>query len=247
MKRRILLLSFSFLFLLSGGSAAEIVQHFASSGALLPGTGKKTPAPAHQTQKYSVAASLGLLPGVRYEFYPVFGRTFAEAVKSAEDNGPFDSRTRKRRTSAFAWSFGWSYRFSYRTEYDEEDDRLHCDIFIEDIALSHDLTITLPVLTDDSSLNAIEKELWKSYIAHILEAEHGRVKVVREDSRGDILRRLEEINYLTLDAEQEPEAEQLIERYVREQTERAGRDAAGQIREQLDKYDAQLQDGFEIL
>jgi predicted secreted Zn-dependent protease len=243
MRKGILLLSFFLPFLLSGSSAAEIVQHFDSSGNLLPEAKEKAPAPLRSAQKYSAAQSLSLLPGVRYEFYPVFGRTFAEIVKSAEENGPFDTATRRRRTSAFAWAMGWSYEFSYRTEYDEEHDKLHCDISLHDVSLSYDITITLPVLTDDSSLNEIEKDLWKGYVARILETEHGRVKIVREDAREDILRHLEEIDYLMLDAEQEAAADGLIARYVRDQTARVGRDTARQIRERLAQYDTQLQNG----
>ena len=181
-----------------------------------------------------------MLPGLRYEFYPVFGKTFAEIVKSAEENGPIDKRTGRRTTSVFEWAIGWSYEFTYQMEYEEEDDKLHCSISLYDVSLLFDITITLPVLTDDSSLNAIEKELWRGYIANILKAEHGRVKIVRDDARDDILRRLDAMDYLVLDAEQEADAEDLVARYVREQTARGGRDAVRQIGERLDHYEEEV-------
>lgn len=237
MRRYALLLSLLLFFLLPGNSRGEIVQHFDTAGNLVPATRKPLPTRAHKIEKYSVAQSLGLRPDIRYEFYPVFGKTFAEIVKSAEENGPFNKKTRKRQTSAFAWSLGWSYQISYATEYDEENDKLHGDILIHDIALAYDITVTLPVLTDDSSLNDIEKELWKNYITGLLESEHGRVKIVKDDTRENIIRRMGEIAYLMLNTEQEEDAEKLIERYVKEETARIGKETIMQIQERLDQYE----------
>jgi predicted secreted Zn-dependent protease len=233
MRRYLLLLPCCLLFLLAGNSGGEVVQHFDAAGNLVPETIKKAPSSAHKTEKYSVAQSLGLRPDVRYEFYPVFGKTFAEIVKSAEENGPFDKKTKKRQTSAFAWSMGWTYQHAYTTEYDEENDKLHCDILIHDVMLSYDITITLPVLTDDSSLNDIEKDLWKNYIARLLESEHNRVKIVKDDTREGILRRMGEIIYIMLDAEQENMSDKLIERYVKEETARIGKETIMQIQAKL--------------
>ena len=228
------LFPFFLFFLLPGSALGEVIQHFDSAGNLVPAT-QKAPPPLHRTQKYSVAQSLGLRADVRYEFYPVFGKTFAEIVKSAEENGPWNKKTRKRQTSAFAWSMGWSYQMSYATEYDEENDKVHVDILIHEIALDYDITVTLPVLTDDSSLNDIEKDLWKNYVAGLLEAEHGRVKIVKDDARENIIRRMGEISYIMLDGEQEEDAEELVERHVKEETARIGRETIMQIQEKLDQ------------
>ncbi|NJD55222.1 MAG: DUF922 domain-containing protein [Nitrospirae bacterium] len=241
MRRYTLLLSFCMLSLVAGNSAGGmIVQHFDAAGNLVREAGKASvaPAPAHMSRKYSVAQTLGLRPDVRYEFYPVFGRTFAEIVRSAEENGPYDRKTRKRQTSAFSWSLGWTYQLSYTTENDEENEKLHCDIIIHDAALFYDVTITLPVLTDDSFLNDIEKDLWKNFIAGLLEKEHGRVKIVKDNTQDAILRRMGEIIYLMLDAAQEGEAEGLVERYVREETARIGKETVRQIQENLERYSA---------
>jgi len=243
MGRYALALSLFLFFLLLGNARGEIVQHFDAGGNLVPATRKSSPTSAVKVQKYSVAQSLGLRSDVHYEFYPVFGKTFAEIVKSAEENGPFNKKTRKRQTSAFAWSLDWSYQFSYATEYDEENDILHCDILIHDIALSYDITVTLPVLTDDSSLNDIEKDLWKNYIAGLLESEHSKVKIVKDDTQESILRRMGEIAYLMLDAEQEENAERLIERHVREETAHIGKETIAKIREKLDQYEKKSASG----
>jgi predicted secreted Zn-dependent protease len=243
MRRYALLLSFFIFFLLPGNSRGEVIQHFDAAGNLVPETKKNAPSPAHNTQKYSVVQSLGLRPDVRYEFYPVFGRTYAEIVKSAEENGPFNKETRTRQTSAFSWAMGWTYQFSYTTEYDEDNNKLHCDIIIQDVAFSYDITITLPVLTDNSFLNDIEKDLWKNYIARILELEHGRVKIVKDEPQENILRRMGEISYLMLDADEENTADKLIEHYVREETARIGKETVKQIREKLAQYPKKSEEG----
>jgi len=243
MRRYALLVSFFMFFLFPGNSRGEVIQHFDAAGNLVPETKKTAPSPAHNTQKYSVVQSLGLRPDVRYEFYPVFGRTYAEIVKSAEENGPFNKETRTRQTSAFSWAMGWTYQFSYTTEYDEDNNKLHCDIIIQDITFSYDITITLPVLTDNSFLNDIEKDLWKNYIARILELEHGRVKIVKDEPQENILRRMGEISYLMLDADEENTADKLIERYVREETARIGKETVKQIREKLDQYPKKSEGG----
>jgi len=237
MRRCSLLVSCFLFFLLPSNSWGEIIQHFDTAGNLVAAARTSLPPPSHKTQKYSVAQTLGLRSDIRYEFYPVFGKTFAEIVKSAEENGPFNKKTRKRQTSAFAWSMGWSYQLSYATEYDEENDKVHVDILIHEIALSYDIAVTLPVLTDDSSLNDIEKDLWKNYIAGLLEAEHGRVKIVKDDTQENIIRRMGEITYLMLDGEQEEDAERLVERYVKEETARIGKETIIQIQEKLNQYE----------
>ncbi len=237
MRRYALLLPLFLVFLLPGHSGGEIVQHFDAAGNLVPAARTSLPTPAHKSQKYSVAQSLGLRSDIRYEFYPVFGKTFAEIVKSAEENGPFNKKTRKRQTSAFAWSMGWSYQLSYATEYDEENDKVHVDILLHDITISYDITVTLPVLTDDSSLNDIEKDLWKNYIAGLLEAEHSKVKIVKDDTQENIIRRMGEIAYLMLDGEEEEDAEKLVERRVKEETARIGKETIMQIQEKLGQYE----------
>jgi len=243
MRRNALLLSFFMLFLLSGNSRGEVTQHFDAAGNLVPEAKKRAPSAAHNTQKYSVVQKLGLRPDVRYEFYPVFGKTYAEIVKSAEENGPFNKDARTRQTSAFSWSMGWTYQFSYTTEYDEDNDKLHCDISIHDVTLSYDITITLPVLTDNSFLNDIEKDLWENYISRLLESEHGRVKIVKDDPQEGLLRRMGEISYLMLDADEENRADTLIERYVREETAQIGKETARQIRQKLDQHSKRSEEG----
>jgi predicted secreted Zn-dependent protease len=227
------------LILAAAGSAeGEVVQRFDASGNLTSARTRPGTLTARKSHKYSIPEGLELRSDTAYEFYPVFGKTFAEIVKSAEENGPVNKKTRKRQPSAFDWSLGWTYQFSYSTEYDEENDKIHCDIAIHDVILFNDITITLPALTDDSALNLIEKDLWKNYVARLLEAEHGRAKIIKDDMKEIILQRMGEITYLLIEAEQADIAEKMVERFVREETSRVGKDVIQQIRQKLEQYGA---------
>jgi predicted secreted Zn-dependent protease len=227
---------FCLIFALAGDAQGEVTQYFDASGSLTPARTKRPALPMRKKHIYSLPEGLELRRDAAYEFYPVFGKTFAEIVKSADENGPLDRKTRKRHPSAFAWSLGWTYEFSFSTEYDEENDKIHCDIVIHDVTLSYDITITLPALTDDSALNRIEKELWKNYVARLLETEHGRAKIVKDDMKEILLQQMGEVSYLMLEADLADTAEKAVERYVRDETARIGKEAVLQIRQKLEQY-----------
>jgi predicted secreted Zn-dependent protease len=223
----------------AGMSQAEVSQHFDRSGSLVP-AGKKLTAPQAQRRmrKYSVPEGIELRPDVRYEFYPVFGKTFAEIVKSTEENSPRNEKTKKRQSSAYDWNLGWTYDFSFSLEPDEEDEKVHCDFMIVDPILSYDITVTLPALTDDSALNPMEKDLWKNYVATLLERVHGRIKIIKDDTKDVILRQFGEITYLFLNEEEAVNAEKIVERFVRAETERIGSNIIRQIQQKLEAYDS---------
>ncbi len=224
------------LLLLTGTPSAEIVQFFDNDGNPAPARQLIPPDPS--SRKFTVPEGIELRPDVRYESYPVFGRTFAEIVQSAEENGPYDRVSRKRSTSRFSWSLGWSYQLTYDIEYDDENEQLHCDMAISDVVFLYDLTIILPALTDDSALNPIEKDLWKNYVAGLVASEHGRVRIVKDDVRDSVLKRMGEISYLSLPADQADSAEQIIEQAVRNETARIGRETIQKIRKNLAGYGA---------
>jgi predicted secreted Zn-dependent protease len=222
----------------AGMSQAEVSQHFDRSGRLSP-EGKKPSAPqAQRMRKYSVPEGIELRPDVHYEFYPVFGKTFAEIVRSTEENSPRNEKTKKRQPSAYDWNLGWTYDFSYSLDPDEENEKVYCDIMIVDPVLSYDIMVTLPALTDDSALNPMEKDLWKNYVATLLERVHGRTKIIKDDTRDVILRLFGEITYLSLNNEEAENAEKLIERFVRTETGKIGSNIIRQIQQKLEAYDS---------
>jgi predicted secreted Zn-dependent protease len=234
----LLFLLFFLIPMLSDTSQAGVSQHFDKSGRLVP-DGKKAPAyRSKRARKYSVPEGVQLRPDVRYEFYPVFGKTFTEIVRSVGENGPFNRQTRKRQPSSYDWSMGWTYQISINTEFDDENEKIHCDILLHDISPAYDIRVTLPALTDDSALNPIEKELWKGYFQKIVAFEHGHVRVIKDDMREMILKRMGEITYLMLDAESTEDPEHAAEQFVRAETARIGSDIVRQIQQNLAIYDS---------
>ncbi|MBI5075279.1 MAG: DUF922 domain-containing protein [Nitrospirae bacterium] len=219
-------------------SESEISQHFDRTGRLLPAERRLSPPQSQKMKKYSVPEGIELRPDVHYEFYPVFGKTFAEIVKSTEENSPLNAKTRRRQPSTYDWNLGWTYDFSFSLEPDEENEKVHCDFTISGLALAYNLTITLPALTDDSALNPMEKELWKNYITTLLERAHGRIKIIKDDTNDDIVRQFSEIAYLALSDKEAENAEKIIERFVRTETEKIGRDMVRQIQQKLEAYDS---------
>jgi len=219
-------------------SLAVVSQNFDRSGRLVTAEKKPSAPQAQKMRKYSVPEGIELRSDIRYEFYPVFGKTFAEIIRSTEENGPRNEKTKKRQPSAYDWHLGWTYDFSFSLEPDEEDEKVHCDLMINDPALSYDITVTLPALTDDSALNPMEKDLWKSYVAALLERLHGRIKIIKDDSRDVIIRQFGEIAYISLKDEEVEKAEGIVERYLRKETERIGSNIIRQIQQKLEAYDS---------
>jgi len=223
---------------LAGVPQAEVSQHFDQSGRLA--SAYKRPA-APQTQKmrkYSVPEGIELRSDVHYEFYPVFGKTFAEIIRSTEENGPRNEKTKKRQPSAYTWNLGWTYDFSFSLEPDEENDKVHCDLMIVEPVLSYNITVTLPALTDDSALNPMEKDLWKNYVSTLLERIHGRIKIIKDDTRDPILKQFGEIAYLDLNDEEAENAEKIVERYVSTETGKIGNSLIKEIQQKLEAYDS---------
>jgi len=219
-------------------SQAEISQYFDRSGKLIPAEKKPSVPQAQRIRNYSMPEGLELRPDVHYEFYPVFGKTFAQIVRSAEENNPHNKKARRRQAAVYDWDLGWTYDFSFSLEPDEEHEKVHCDFMIVDPVLSYNITVALPALTDDSALNPMEKELWKNYIARLLERAHGRVKIIKDDTRDVILRQFGEMSYMSLGNEEAENAERIIERYVRTETEKIGSTIVKQIQQKLEAYDS---------
>lgn len=221
-----------------GISQAEISQHFDRSGRLVPAEKKPSTPQAHKMRKYSVPEGIELRSDVHYEFYPVFGKTFAEIVRSTEENSPQTEKNQKKQPAAYDWNLGWTYDFTFSLEADEDNEKIYCEIMIIDPVLSYDITITLPALTDDSALNPIEKELWKNYVASLLERLQGRTRIIKDDTKDSILRQFSEITYLELSSREAEQAEQIVERFVRSETTKTGSAMIKQIQQKLEELES---------
>jgi predicted secreted Zn-dependent protease len=193
---------------------------------------------SHRTASYAVPEGVELRKDITYEYYPVFGRSFSESVKSAAENGPFDKSRNERFTSKTDWSLGISYHYDYTYEIDEGSRTVHATIDISDVAIRYDVTITLPALLDDSSFTPVEKRLWGNYFRRLLEREHGRVAIIEDaDTRKEMESDIEDIKGVSFDYTDESDIERSVEIYMKEETRDIGSKGIKKIREQLVRYD----------
>jgi hypothetical protein len=199
--------------------------------------------PFRGTSGYAVPGGVELRKDITYEYYPVFGRSFSEIVRSAEENGPFVRRRNERSTSKTNWNLRISYHYDFTYEIDEELRTVHAAIDISDIAIKYDVAITLPVLLDDTSLNTVERKLWRNYFQRLLEREHDRVAVV-EDT--DIRKKMEDdigdIKGVSFDYTNENDIERSVEVYLKRETQDIAGEGIKKIREKLSEYNRKTGD-----
>src|SRR5512134_3501042 len=155
-QRCVILLSVFFILSFSGSAYPEVTTlHFDSGGNLTSSALQKslfTPSPSAGASRYSIPEGVELLKDASYEYYPVFGRTFSDIVRSSEENGPFDKDRKRRFPSKYEWGLGLSYQFEYEHEIDEETQKVHAAIDLRDVTITYPITITLPTYIDDTDL-----------------------------------------------------------------------------------------------
>lgn len=224
--------------LFAGSAYPEIIQIFNQEGAMIStGKGKSASDRASGIARYSIPDGIELHKDVSYEFYPVFGKTFSEIVKSSEENGPFNKKEKMRFPTKHDWNTGWSYQFALSYDIDEEENKAHVSLELYDIDFMDEITITLPTLTDDTALNPVEKNMWKNYLLRLLEHEHDHVRIIRNpDSRNEALNSLKEINYLIFDYKEDMDIEKIVGRFLMEETEGIGREWVKKIKARDDEY-----------
>jgi hypothetical protein len=194
--------------------------------------------PSRGTSSYAVPEGVELRKDVTYEYYPVFGRSFSEIVRSSEENGPFIKRRNVRFASKTDWGLGISYHYDYTYEIDAELRTVRATIAISDVAIRYDVAMTLPILLDDTSLNAVERKLWRNYFRRLLEREHGRVAVIEDtDTREKIKGDIADIKGVSFDYTNEKDIERSVEFFLKEETREIGSDGIKKIREKLSEYD----------
>ena len=192
-------------------ASSEIIQFFDSKGNPVSFPRAKIPYETKSVfKRFSIPEGIELRKDIKHEFYPVFGKTFSEVVRSTEENGPRNIKENKHYKSKLEWKFGWSYKFRhtqkpdiesqdeekpedadqhdeelveesrYDQAHDEENKTLNVALDIYDINISYDISITLPTLLDDSALNPIEKSMWKNYLQKIINYEYDHVKIIED-------------------------------------------------------------------
>ncbi|MBI5641807.1 MAG: DUF922 domain-containing protein [Nitrospirae bacterium] len=234
--------SLFFLMLLWGAAFSAISQYFDSEGNPVSNAAR---ARASKSLRYSAPQGIRLMKDVTYEYYPVSGKTFSEIVSSVEENGPLNRKINRRELSSFKWSVGWSYRFDYASEVDEETNTVHVAMEFPDISITYYVTITLPALIDDTALNPIEKELWKSYFQRLLEHEHEHARIVRDAlSRQDLTDSFREVNYFILENRPDMDVDKILTSLIMEETSRIGRQWIRDMRNRLEDFDRKKEYGI---
>jgi predicted secreted Zn-dependent protease len=236
----------SFFLLYSSVSCAEISQYFDSDGNPLSSGSKGRPdSPAYEVKRYSIPDGIELLKDIRYEFYPVFGKTFSEIVRSAEENSPVDLKNKKRLPSRSDWTLGWSYKINYSEEVDEENSTVRVSVEIYDINITYDFTITLPTLIDDTALNPAEKNLWKNYYLRFVEYEHDHAKIIRDkDAQEELQKEFSSLNNAVFIFSTEIDIEKTAEKFIQKETEKIGRDWVKNLKKRSAEYDKATDYGF---
>lgn len=247
--RYTILLSVVFVFLCYGLSYPEIFQNFDSNGNPVAAgkiSRKKTSFSA-RINRHSVPEGIELQQDIQYEFYPVFGKTFSEIVRSAEENSPVDLKSKKRLPSRFEWSTGWSYKIDQSSELDEEDNSVYVDVMLSNVGITYNIKITLPTLIDDTVLNPAEKNLWKNYYSSLVQYEHDHARIIRDnDAKAELLRQFRELDYIILDNSSEADIQKTVETYIKEETASIGSAWVKDLKKRIDAYDRATEYGLAL-
>jgi len=247
MQLRYLHLFFLSFFLLYGSvSCAEISQYFDSDGNSLSAGSKGRPdSLSSDVKRYSIPDGIELLRDIRYEFYPVFGKTFSEIVRSAEENNPADLKNKERLPSRSDWTLGWSYKIHYSEEVDEESNTVRVSAEIYDITITYDFTITLPTLIDDTALNPAEKNLWKNYFLRLVEYEHDHAKIIRDkDAQEELQKEFSSLNHEVFIFSADIDIEKTAGKIIQKETEKIGREWVKNLKKRSAEYDKATDYGF---
>jgi len=241
--RYTLLLSIFCVCLLSSPSYPEISQYFDSDGNPLSTRSRnRAYSPSAGNQRYSVPEGIVLQKDIRYEFYPVFGKTFSEIVQSAEENMPVNPKEKSGRPARFEWTVGWTYKVDYSEEMDEEDQTVRVSAEIYDINITYDIKMTLPTLIDDTVLNPAEKNLWKNYYLRLVKSEHARANMIRDKDTQDELRK----KFIALDSAifffpPDIDIKKAVEALIQKETKKIGSEWVKDLKKRISEYDRETE------
>lgn len=237
--RYILPLSLFCVCLLNGLSYPEISQYFDSEGNPLSTKNRnRAVRPTGSIRRYSVPEGIVLQKDIRYEFFPVFGRTFSEIVQSAEENIPVNTKDKKRLPARFDWTVGWTYDIDYSEEMDEENQTVRVSVEIYDIDITYDIKITLPTLIDDTVLNPAEKNLWKNYYLRLVKYEHDRSKMIRDkDTRDELRKKFIALDKVVFFFPTDTDIKKTVEALIQKETQKIGSEWIRNLKKRISEHD----------
>ena len=241
-------ISMVFVFLCYSISYPEISQNFDSNGnPVSSGSKSRLDSRSSRINRHSVPEGIELQTDIHYEFYPVFGKTFSEIVRSAEENSPADLKSRKRLPTRFEWSVGWTYKVDHSTEIDETDNTPQEEVEIYDVSIKYNIKITLPTLIDDTVLNPSEKNLWKNYYRSLVQYEHDHAKIIRDnDAKEELLKKFDDLGYTIFDYTKEIDIQKAVETFLEKKTKDIGSAWVKDLKKRLDAYDRATEYGLAI-
>ena len=238
--RYCLLSSLLLLSIFTQPSYAAISQslYFDQEGNPLSGGPAAVPSDPSHAALSSVPAGVVLRRDVVYEYYPVNGKSFSEIVTSVQENGPYIAGAKRRLPSKMKWRFGISYEYDFTSALDEEDTAVHVSLEVKNIKVTYGITVTLPSLIDNTSLNPIEITLWKNLFLQFLEHEYDHVDIIEDSATADETKKsLSEINYLIFDYRDGLDIDNTIGAFLKDEAARTAKEMSGNIRERLNEYD----------
>ncbi len=234
MKHAVVLITVIFMLVNPGKSVSEISQHFDHNGRAISHSRSSSPDRSSQVQRYSLPEGVELHNDVTYEFYPVFGKTFAEIVSYINENGPVNKKDRKRYPSRSEWTIGWSYEFEHTYIVEEDAGVVHVAVELYNISTKPDITITLPTLIDTSPFNPIEQNLWKNFFMRALDYEHAVVNILSDPAAKSALSsRFSDINYYTLPSSSGMNTEKEVRQLIEQDTFQIGREWVNGLRKKI--------------
>lgn len=217
------------LLALACSAEAAVSLFFDDRGNLLPGRpGRQAGTLSAAAAQGSVPAGINLPPDASYTFFPVTGKTFSDAVQSAQENAP---------TAGLGWSVGLSFDYDATSEVNEEDETTHVALKVRDINIEYALTITLPMLLDNTALNPVEQDLWKGYVRGLVEEKRARIKAMKDPAiREQVEDALDDITYAIFDPVPDMDIDAAVAAFMREEGIKAGREMALETRKRLLEY-----------
>ena len=246
--RHIIPLSLSYVFLFNSLSYPETSQYFDSDGnSLSSGSRTRETSLSYGVQGSYIPEGVELQKDIRYEFFPVFGKTFSDIVRSAEENSPADLKNKRRLPSRAVWVLGWSYKIAHSYGIDEEDKTVHVAVEIYDINITCDFTITLPALIDDSALNPAEKNLWKNYYLRLIEYESDHARIIRDkEAQEELRKKFGELSYVIFEYSADIDIQKTVETFIRKETEKIGSAWAKNLKKRIGEYDLTTEFGLAL-
>lgn len=236
------------ILLYSNTSCAEISQYFDSEGRPLSSARRGSEQSLSSgMQRYSVPDGIELQKDIRYEFYPVFGKTFSEVVRSAEENSPAARKGKKQLPSRTDWTIGWDYKLTYSYEIDDEEKNAYALVALDGITITSHITITLPTLLDDTVLNPAEKTLWKNYYLRLVEYGHDHAKIIRDSgAQKELIGKFTALDYVTFDYYEDIDIQKTVETFIRLETEKTGSEWVKNLKKRIEEYEETTEYGFAL-